>query len=40
MLKEMLKDIAILTGGEVISEDLGFELKETTLDLLTASQTL
>ncbi|MCH5279606.1 MAG: chaperonin GroEL [Christensenellaceae bacterium] len=29
--KEMLKDIAILTGGEVISEELGMELKETTL---------
>ena len=32
--KEMLKDIAILTGGEVISEELGFELKDTTLDQL------
>ena len=29
--KEMLKDIAILTGGTVISEELGLELKETTL---------
>ena len=29
--KEMLKDIAILTGGQVISEELGFDLKETTL---------
>ncbi|MBQ9915347.1 MAG: chaperonin GroEL [Clostridia bacterium] len=29
--KEMLKDIAILTGGEVISEELGLDLKETTL---------
>ncbi len=29
--KEMLKDIAILTGGEVITEELGLELKETTL---------
>jgi chaperonin GroEL len=28
---DMLKDIAILTGGEVISEELGFELKETTV---------
>ncbi len=32
--KEMLKDIAILTGGEVISEELGLELKETTIDQL------
>ncbi len=30
----MLKDIAILTGGEVISEELGLDLKETTLDQL------
>ncbi|MCI6909199.1 MAG: chaperonin GroEL [Eubacteriales bacterium] len=29
--KEMLKDIAILTGGEVITSDLGLELKETTM---------
>ncbi len=29
--KDMLKDIAILTGGEVISSELGYELKETTL---------
>lgn len=32
--KEMLRDIAILTGGEVISEELGFDLKETTLEQL------
>ncbi len=32
--KEMLQDIAILTGGTVISEELGFDLKETTLDQL------
>ncbi|MGN1192497.1 MAG: chaperonin GroEL, partial [Dorea sp.] len=32
--KEMLRDIAILTGGEVISEELGMDLKETTLDQL------
>ena len=32
--KEMLRDIAILTGGQVISEELGLELKETTLDQL------
>ena len=30
--KEMLQDIAILTGGQVISEELGFDLKETTMD--------
>ena len=30
--KEMLKDIAILTGGQVISEELGLELKDTTLE--------
>ncbi len=30
--KEMLQDIAILTGGKVISEELGYDLKETTLD--------
>ena len=29
--KEMLRDIAILTGGEVISEELGLELKEATM---------
>ena len=29
--KEMLQDIAILTGGEVISEELGLELKDTTI---------
>ncbi|MBE6848847.1 MAG: chaperonin GroEL [Ruminococcus sp.] len=29
--KEMLKDIAILTGGEVITEELGLDLKETTM---------
>ena len=32
--KEMLQDIAILTGGQVISEELGLELKETTMDQL------
>jgi chaperonin GroEL len=32
--KEMLKDIAILTGGQVISEELGYELKDTTIDML------
>ncbi|MCM1308261.1 MAG: chaperonin GroEL [Butyrivibrio sp.] len=32
--KEMLKDIAVLTGGEVISEELGLDLKEATLEQL------
>ena len=32
--KDMLQDIAILTGGTVISSDLGFELKDTTMDQL------
>ena len=32
--KEMLQDIAILTGGQVISEELGLELKVTTIDQL------
>ncbi|MDY4443855.1 MAG: chaperonin GroEL [Butyricicoccus sp.] len=32
--KEMLKDIAVLTGGEVISEEVGLELKDATLEML------
>ena len=32
--KEMLQDIAILTGGTVVSEEVGLELKNTTLDML------
>ena len=32
--KEMLRDIAILTGGEVITEELGYDLKETTIEML------
>ena len=32
--KEMLQDIAILTGGTVISSDLGYELKDTTIDIV------
>ena len=32
--KELLKDIAILTGGQVISEELGLELKDTTMEQL------
>ena len=36
--KEMLKDIATLTGGQVISEELGLELKDTTLDMLGSAK--
>ncbi|HJA69110.1 MAG TPA: chaperonin GroEL [Firmicutes bacterium] len=37
--KAMLQDIAILTGGQVISEEIGLELKEATMDMLgTARQ--
>lgn len=32
--KEMLRDIAVLTGGQVITEELGLDLKETTIDQL------
>ncbi len=32
--KEMLQDIAVLTGGTVISSELGYELKEATMDML------
>ena len=32
--KDMLKDIAVLTGGEVISDELGLDLKETTIEQL------
>ena len=32
--KEMLEDIAVLTGGTVVSSDMGYELKETTFDML------
>ncbi|NLJ78456.1 MAG: chaperonin GroEL [Tissierellia bacterium] len=32
--KEMLQDIAILTGGQVISEELGLDLKEATIDMM------
>lgn len=39
--KEMLRDIAILTGGEVITEELGFDLKETKIEQLgTARQVI
>ena len=36
--KEMLEDIAVLTGGEVITSDLGLELKETTIEQLGRSR--
>ena len=36
--KEMLEDIAILTGGTVISSDMGMELKETTMDMLGSAR--
>lgn len=36
--KEMLRDIAILTGGEVITEDLGHKLENTTLDQLGSAK--
>ena len=38
--KEMLRDIAILTGGQVISEELGLDLKETKLDMLGQARTV
>jgi len=38
--KEMLRDIAVLTGGQVISEELGLELKETTVDMLGQARTV
>lgn len=36
--KEMLKDIAILTGGEVISTELGIELKDATVEMLGSAK--
>ena len=36
--KEMLRDIAILTGGTVITEELGLELKNTTIDMLGSAR--
>src|SRR5690606_36427522 len=36
--KAMLEDIAILTGGQVISEDLGIKLENVTLDMLGRSK--
>ncbi|MBQ6236184.1 MAG: chaperonin GroEL, partial [Clostridia bacterium] len=36
--KAMLQDIAILTGGQVISDELGMDLKETTIDMLGSAK--
>lgn len=38
--KEMLKDIAVLTGATVISEELGYELKDTTIDMLGSAESI
>ena len=38
--KEMLKDIAVLTGGTVISSELGYELKDATVDMLGTANTV
>ncbi len=38
--KEMMKDIAILTGGVVISEEVGYDLKEATVDMLGQAGTV
>ena len=38
--KAMLEDIAVLTGATVVSEDLGYELKEATLDMLGSAATV
>ncbi len=38
--KEMLKDIAVLTGGTVISSELGLDLKEATMDMLGRAKTV
>lgn len=38
--KEMLKDIAILTGGQVISEELGYDIKETTIEMLGRAESV
>ncbi|EHL17046.1 chaperonin [Peptoanaerobacter stomatis] len=38
--KEMLQDIAILTGGQVISDELGFDIKETSLEQLGKAATV
>ncbi len=36
----MLKDIAILTGAQVISEELGYDIKETTVDMLGRAESV
>ncbi len=38
--KAMLEDIAALTGGQVISEELGFELKNADIDMLGSARTV
>lgn len=38
--KEMLEDIAVLTGGTVISEELGFELKNTDISMLGKAESI
>ncbi len=38
--KEMLKDIAILTGGQVISEEVGLELKDATMNMLGRAKSI
>ncbi len=38
--KAMMEDIAILTGGVVISEELGYDLKEATVDMLGQAETV
>ena len=38
--KAMMEDIAILTGGTVISDEVGYELKEATIDLLGTASTV
>ena len=38
--KAMLDDIAVLTGGTVISEELGYDLKEATVDMLGSAATV
>jgi chaperonin GroEL len=38
--KAMLEDIAILTGGQVVSEELGLELKDTTVEMLGRAKTV
>ncbi len=38
--KDMLKDIAILTGGQVISEEVGLELKDATMDMLGSAKSI